>query len=62
MELLKTQTEHFLRSWQAAHTFSDVKKNGSSLTMKSMVLGMVLLKDHASRFTETQAVSENCGL
>jgi hypothetical protein len=61
IERLKAHTLHFERSRQAVQTCSDEKKKDKNLTTKSMVCGMVFLKDHARRRTDTQAISENRG-
>jgi hypothetical protein len=61
MERLKAQARHFERSRQAVQTCSDDKKKDRNLTTMSMVCGMVFLKDHARRRTDTQAISEKRG-
>jgi hypothetical protein len=59
--MLKAQALHFERSRQAGQTCSASKKKDKNLTTKSMVCGIVFLKDHARRLTETQAISEKRG-
>jgi hypothetical protein len=61
MVRLKAQALHFERSWQEIQTFSEEKKKPKNLTTMSMVCGMVFLKDHARRLTDTHAISEKRG-
>jgi hypothetical protein len=61
IERLKAQALHLERSRQEIQTFSDAKKKPRNLISKSMVCGMVFLRDHARRLTDTKAISENCG-
>jgi hypothetical protein len=61
MEWLKAQALHLERSRHELQTCSEEKKKAKNFTTMSMVCGMVFLKDHASRLTDTHAISENRG-
>jgi hypothetical protein len=52
---------HFELSRQEIQTCSDEKKKDRNLTTISMVCGMVFLKDHAKRLTDTLAIKEKRG-